>query len=389
MSSDVNSSEHGVDHSGRARSELRSAKRIVVKIGSALLTNDGQGLDREGIREWVDQMAACREKGVEVVLVSSGSVAEGMVRLGLGERPAQLNLLQAAAAVGQTGLVNIYEEYFRDHGRATAQILLTHDDLSDRKRYLNARSTITTLLELGAVPIINENDTVVTDEIRFGDNDTLGALVTNLVDADGLIILTDQDGMFDRDPRKNADAKLLDVVKAEDPSLDAMAGGVSGALGRGGMQTKLRAARLAARSGAYTVVAGGRISQVLTKLLKGEHVGTLFEASTNRQLARKQWLAGHLQTRGSVTLDAGAVKALRAGGNSLLAIGVSVVSGSFRRGEMVECLDADGIELARGLVNYNAEDARRIVGRSSSEIASILGYCHEPELIHCDNLVLT
>ena len=373
----------------QARSKLIGAKRIVVKIGSALLTDDGRGLAHESIREWVAQMAACIGRGVELVLVSSGSVAEGMVRLGLETRPSQLNLLQAAAAVGQTGLVNAYERYFGEHKLCTAQILLTHDDLSDRKRYLNARSTITTLLEMGAVPIINENDTVVTDEIRFGDNDTLGALVTNLVDADGLIILTDQDGMFDRDPRKHADARLLDVVIAEDPGLDAMAGGVSGALGRGGMQTKLRAARLAARSGAFTVVAGGKIQGVITRLFEGESVGTFFKASTDRQLARKQWLAGHLQTKGELTLDNGAVKALRAGGKSLLAVGVVSVSGRFRRGEMVRCLDLEGKELARGLINYNAEDAQRIQGLASADIAKVLGYCHEPELIHCDNLVLT
>jgi glutamate 5-kinase len=373
----------------QARSKLIGAKRIVVKIGSALLTDDGRGLAHESIREWVAQMAGCIGRGVELVLVSSGSVAEGMVRLGLEARPSQLNLLQAAAAVGQTGLVNAYERYFGEHQLCTAQILLTHDDLSDRKRYLNARSTITTLLEMGAVPIINENDTVVTDEIRFGDNDTLGALVANLVDADGLIILTDQDGMFDRDPRKHEDAQLLDVVTAEDSSLDAMAGGVSGALGRGGMQTKLRAARLAARSGAFTVVAGGKIPAVITRLFEGESVGTFFKASTDRQLARKQWLAGHLQTKGEVTLDNGAVKALRAGGKSLLPVGVVSVSGRFRRGEMVRCLDLEGQELARGLINYNAEDAQRIQGLASAEIAKVLGYCHEPELIHCDNLVLT
>ncbi|KZZ48678.1 glutamate 5-kinase, partial [Oleiphilus sp. HI0122] len=326
------------------RDKLRSAKRIVVKIGSALLTDDGRGLAHDSIQEWVTQMVSALDHGVEIVLVSSGSVAEGMVRLGLESRPSQLNLLQAAAAVGQTGLVNAYERYFGEHQRCTAQILLTHDDLSDRKRYLNARSTITTLLDLGAVPIINENDTVVTDEIRFGDNDTLGALVTNLVDADGLIILTDQDGMFDRDPRKHSDARLLSEVRADDENLDAMAGGVSGALGRGGMQTKLRAARLAARSGAFTVVAGGKIPNVLTRLFEGESVGTLFRASTDRQLARKQWLAGHLQTKGDVVLDGGAVKALRAGGKSLLPVGVVSVLGRFRRGEMVRCLDQHGDE---------------------------------------------
>jgi glutamate 5-kinase len=373
----------------KARQELASAKRIVVKIGSALLTDDGKGLARESIQDWVAQIARLTQQGVEVVLVSSGSVAEGMVRLGLQSRPEELHVLQAAAAVGQTGLVNAYEQYFRDHDLATAQILLTHDDLSDRKRYLNARSTILTLLQMGAVPIINENDTVVTDEIRFGDNDTLGALVANLVEADALIILTDQDGMFDSDPRKHSDAKLLNVVAASDQSLDAMAGGRSGSLGRGGMLTKLRAARLAARSGARTVVVGGKSENVLGRLLDSEHLGTLFQPDTSPQLARKQWLAGHLQTKGVVILDSGAVKALRAGGNSLLPIGVVSVSGAFRRGEMVRCVDEAGVELARGLANYNAEDASKIVKTPSSRIKEKLGFCHEPELIHCDNLVLT
>jgi glutamate 5-kinase len=359
-----------------------------VKIGSALLTDDGKGLAHESIRDWVGQLASLRKAGVEVVLVSSGSVAEGMVRLGLTSRPEQLQVLQAAAAVGQTGLINAYEQCFKEHKLATAQILLTHDDLSDRKRYLNARSTINTLVEMGAIPIINENDTVVTDEIRFGDNDTLGALVTNLVDADGLIILTDQLGMFDSDPRTNPDARLLDVVSADDVTLDAMAGGRSGSLGRGGMQTKLRAARLASRSGAFTVVIGGRIERVIERLVEGEVLGTVFEPSTDRQLARKQWLAGHLQTKGSLRLDDGAVNALRSGGNSLLAVGVREVEGTFRRGEMVRCLDAQGSELARGLSNYNSDDARKILGVASSQISDRLGFCHEPELIHCDNLVL-
>jgi glutamate 5-kinase len=372
----------------QGRERIKSARRLVVKIGSALLTDDGKGLAHDSIYDWVGQLASLKRQGIELVLVSSGSVAEGMVRLGLTSRPEQLNVLQAAAAVGQTGLVNAYEQCFREHGLATAQILLTHDDLSDRKRYLNARSTINTLVEMGAIPIINENDTVVTDEIRFGDNDTLGALVTNLVDADGLIILTDQLGMFDSDPRVNPSARLLDVVAAEDQSLDAMAGGRSGSLGRGGMQTKLRAARLAARSGAFTVVVGGRIERVIERLVEGELLGTVFEPSTNRQMARKQWLAGHLQTKGNFHLDEGAARALKAGGNSLLAIGVIAVEGSFRRGEMVRCLDAAGKELARGLSNYNSGDAKKILGAPSGQIFERLGFCHEPELIHCDNLVL-
>ncbi len=373
--------------SSHSRGSLAQAGRWVVKIGSALLTDDGKGLARELIANWVAQMAALRRDGVEIILVSSGSVAEGMARLGMSERPEHLHMLQAAAAVGQMGLVQAYETYFQQHDMHTAQILLTHEDLSDRKRYLNARSTIRTIVELGAVPIINENDSVVTDEIRFGDNDTLGALVANLVEADGLIILTDQDGMFDSDPRRNKDARLISEIAAEDERLDDMAGG-SGNLGRGGMQTKVRAARLAARSGAYSVIVGGRIPDVLLRLRKGEDLGTLFTTTMSRQLARKQWLAGHLQTRGSLVLDDGAVAVLEKGGKSLLPVGVVSLSGDFRRGEMVACCDARGRVFARGLVNYDADDAKKILRQPSSKIVELLGFCHEPELIHRDNLVL-
>jgi glutamate 5-kinase len=370
------------------RQSLAQSKRWVVKIGSALLTDDGKGLARDLIEAWVSQLAALRAAGLELVLVSSGSVAEGMTRLGLTQRPRHLNELQAAAAIGQMGLVQAYETYFQSHGLNTAQVLLTHDDLSDRKRYLNARSTINTLIDFGAIPIINENDTVATDEIRFGDNDTLGALVANLVDADGLIILTDQEGMFDCDPRDNPAATLLSEVSASDGDLDAMAGARAGSLGRGGMVTKVRAARLASRSGAFTVIAGGRIDSVLMRLRAGESVGTLLYPDTSRQMARKQWLAGHLQTRGKLILDDGAVAVLQRGGKSLLPVGVVSVVGSFRRGEMVACLDSSGQEVARGLVNYDALDARQIIGRASDEIDSVLGYSHEPELVHRDNLVL-
>ncbi len=373
---------------GDHRAGLAKSKRWVVKIGSALLTDDGKGLARELIADWVGQLAELHKSGLELVLVSSGSVAEGMVRLGLETRPEHLHMLQAAAAVGQMGLVQAYEECFQQHQLHTAQVLLTHEDLSDRKRYLNARSTIRTIIELGAIPIINENDTVVTDEIRFGDNDTLGALVANLVEADGLVILTDQEGMYDRDPRQFPDARLLLEMPANDSRLDAMAAGGSGALGRGGMLTKVRAARLAARSGAYTVIVGGRIPRVLQRVRTGESLGTMLLADTSRQLARKQWLAGHLQTKGSLVLDAGAVSVLEKGGKSLLPIGVVALSGEFRRGEMVACVDEHGREFARGLVNYDAEDALRILKKPSTEISSILGYCNEPELIHRDNLVL-
>ncbi|GHD48593.1 glutamate 5-kinase [Marinobacter persicus] len=370
------------------RAQLRQARRLVIKIGSALLTNDGKGLDEAALGLWVDQIAELVDDGVEIVIVSSGAVAVGMSRLGWHQRPDQLHELQAAAAVGQMGLVQTWEAQFKRHDIHTAQILLTHDDLSDRKRYLNGRSTLRALLDVGVIPIVNENDTVVTDEIRFGDNDTLGALVTNLVDADGLIILTDQVGLFDKDPRKNADATLVTESRASDPALDAMAGGGAGALGRGGMVTKLRASRLAARSGAFTVIVGGRIEHVITRLRQGDVIGTLLLPEQGRVAARKQWIAGHLQTRGRLTLDAGAVKGICLGGRSLLPVGVKAVAGQFRRGEMVSCVDESGREVARGLVNYDASEARAILGHASSRITEVLGYVSDEEMIHRDNLVI-
>jgi glutamate 5-kinase len=370
------------------RIQLSQAHRLVVKIGSALLTNDGKGLDASVVGRWVDQIAALIQSGVEVVVVSSGSVAEGMSRLGWAKRPEHLHELQAAAAVGQMGLVQTWETEFKRHGVRTAQVLLTHDDLSDRKRYLNARGTLRALLDFGVVPIVNENDTVVTDEIRFGDNDTLGALVANLVEADGLILLTDQLGLFNKDPRKHADAQLVTERKAGDPELDAMAGGSAGALGRGGMQTKVRAARLAARSGAFTIIVGGRVEGVIDRLHKGEAIGTLLLAEQGRTAARKRWLASQLRTRGKLTLDDGAVKVLCQGGRSLLPVGVKDIAGKFRRGEMVTCIDQNGREIARGLVNYDADDARAIAGYSSERIVDILGYVSGEEMIHRDNLVI-
>lgn len=370
------------------RDKVTGAQRWVVKIGSALLTADGRGLDRDAMAVWVEQMVALRNAGVELVLVSSGAVAAGMSRLGWNTRPKAMHELQAAAAVGQMGLVQAWESSFAEHGRGTAQILLTHDDLSDRKRYLNARSTLRALVDLGVIPVINENDTVVTDEIRFGDNDTLAALVANLVEADLLVILTDRDGMFDADPRHNPDAQLIFEARADDSALDAVAGGTGGALGRGGMQTKLRAARLAARSGAHTIIVGGRIERVLDRLKSGERLGTLLAPERGMLAARKQWLAGHLQTRGTLVLDAGAVKALRADHKSLLPVGVKAVQGSFRRGEMVVCVDPEGGEVARGLVNYSALEAQKIIGQSSEMVEKLLGYVGEPELVHRDNLVL-
>lgn len=370
------------------RTQLRQARRLVVKIGSALLTNDGRGLDVVALGLWVDQIVELVGVGVEVVVVSSGSVAEGMSRLGWTVRPQQLHELQAAAAVGQMGLVQTWEAQFKRHDLHSAQVLLTHDDLSDRKRYLNARSTLRALLDFGVVPIVNENDTVVTDEIRFGDNDTLGALVANLIEADGLIILTDQLGLFDKDPRQNPDAQLVDERRANDPELDVMAAGAAGALGRGGMQTKVRAARLAARSGAFTVIVGGKIEQVIARLRDGEVIGTLLLPEQGRIAARKQWLASHLQTRGRLTLDQGAVAVLCRGGRSLLPVGVKGVSGQFRRGEMVSCVDENGKEIARGLVNYDADEAREIAGISSKRITEVLGYISDEEMIHRDNLVV-
>jgi glutamate 5-kinase len=370
------------------RSIVKNAKRWVIKIGSALLTADGRGLDREGISAWVEQVAALLDQNIEVVMVSSGAVAEGMSRLGWGKRPSSIHELQAAAAVGQMGLVQAYEFQFQQFDRHTAQVLLDHDDLSNRERYLNARNTLQTLIELGVVPIINENDTVATDQIRFGDNDTLAAMVANLIDADLLVILTDQDGLFDADPRSNSRAQLISQGKAGDPALDALAGGSVGGLGRGGMITKLKAARLAARSGANTVIVGGQADDVLTGLANGDTLGTLLVAEQEPIAARKQWLAGSLQVRGSLTLDHGAVRVLKEQGKSLLPVGVKSVVGDFHRGDLVRCVDESGCDVARGLANYNASESRQIIGKSSQLITEILGYCDDEELIHRDNLVL-
>ena len=370
-----------------SRALIKTARRWVIKIGSALLTDDGKGLDTEAMAVWVKQMAALRERGIELVLVSSGAVAAGVSRLGWQARPDAMHALQAAAAVGQMGLVQAWEQEFQNYNCLTAQVLVDHDDLSNRERYLNARSTLKTLISHQVVPVVNENDTVVTDEIRFGDNDTLGALVANLVEADLLVLLTDQDGMFDSDPRSNPNARMIDNLPADSDTLDAMAGD-GGALGRGGMVTKVRAARLAARSGANSIIVGGRIDQVLTRLADQECLGTLLLASQQPQAARKRWLAGHLQTRGVLTLDAGAVKVLEREGRSLLPVGVSAVTGNFTRGEMVVCQDKAGREIARGLVNYNADEARKIIGQPSEQIEQQLGYKDDDELIHRDNLVL-
>ena len=370
------------------REKIAKAQRIVVKIGSALLTNDGQGLDVARIGLWVAQIAQLRAQGKEVVLVSSGSIAAGMKRLGFSSRPTQINELQAAAAVGQMKLVGVYESHFEKHDLCTAQILLTHDDLSNRRRYLNARSSLRTLLGFGVVPIVNENDTVVTDEIRFGDNDTLGALVANLVEADVLIILTDQQGLFDKNPRDHKDAALISYISASDDRLESMASGGAGVLGSGGMLTKVRAARLAARSGADTLIASGREENVIVRVAAGELLGSWLQPEHGRVAARKQWLAGHLKSRGALVLDDGAVKALRQGGTSLLAVGVKDAQGTFSRGDMVICVDERGGLVARGLVNYSVDETLKLLGKSSSSIGDILGYKGEPELMHRDDLVI-
>ena len=369
------------------RNRISQARRIVVKVGSALVTNNGSGLAGDFLAELARQIAELRKDGHEVLLVSSGAIAAGMQRLGWTSRPHAMHELQAAAAVGQMGLAQAYETCFTQYGLKTAQVLLTHEDLADRLRYLNARSTLTALLQLGVVPIINENDTVVTDEIKFGDNDTLGALVANLVEAEALVILTDQAGLYTADPRKDPAATLVAEHRADDPALEAMAGGAGTGISKGGMITKVRAAQRAARSGAHTLIASGREADVLPRLSQGEALGTLLVASATPLAARKQWLADHLQLAGSLILDAGAAKAL-ASGKSLLPIGVTAVEGEFERGAAVACRTPDGREVARGLVNYSSSEARRIARKASSEIEAILGYVDEPELIHRDNLVL-
>ncbi|MEJ2451966.1 MAG: glutamate 5-kinase [Gammaproteobacteria bacterium] len=371
-----------------SRRRLTQSRRWVIKIGSALLTNDGHGLNREGIASWVAQIAELRQRGIEVVLVSSGAVAEGMARLGWKNRPHALHELQAAAAIGQMGLVQNYETEFARYELQTAQVLLTHDDLTSRKRYLNARSTLRTLLELKVVPVVNENDTVVIDEIKFGDNDTLAALVANLIEADHLIILTDQNGLFNKNPREHADARLIPQALATDTSLDAMVSDKGGHLGRGGMSTKLRAARLAARSATSTLVASGREPDILIRLADAEETGTYLYAEQSQVTARKQWLAGHLQVRGKLIIDAGAKRVLQQKGSSLLAVGVRGVEGRFQRGEVVACVDEAGQEVARGLVNYTSDEIMRLRGQSSARIESILGYVDEEELIHRDNMII-
>jgi glutamate 5-kinase len=363
-------------------------QRWVVKVGSSLVTNDGRGLDRDAIGQWADQIARLSADGTEVLLVSSGAIAEGVKRLGLAARPTQIHQLQAAAAVGQMGLVEAYQQAFSAHQMVCAQVLLTHADLADRTRYLNAKSTLNALIDLKVLPVINENDTVVTDEIKFGDNDTLGALVANLVEADLLVILTDQTGLFNADPRKVANATLIQSAQAGDVALEGFAGAAGSTIGRGGMLTKVLAAKRAATRGASTIIASGREPSVLTRLSAGEAIGSRLSASVNRLSARKQWMADHVQLAGAVVLDAGAERALVAAGRSLLPVGVLKVEGEFMRGDVIACKNAAGANLARGIVNYASAEARRIAGRASADIEQILGFIEEPELIHRDNLVL-
>ncbi len=370
-----------------ARPDIAAARRIVVKIGSALITNDGTGIAQEHLADWARQIARLLQQGRQVCVVSSGAIASGMQRLGWRERPTELPLLQAAAAAGQAALVETYEQVFRPHGRHTAQILLTHEDLADRTRYLNARETLLTLLQLGLVPIVNENDTIVTDEIKFGDNDTLGALVANAIDADLLVILTDQEGLFTADPRRDPTATLVPEADAEDPRLAAMAGGAGTGIARGGMITKVRAAARASRGGTHTVIASGRRPEVLLALLRGEAIGTWLKARATPLSARKRWLADHLKTAGALWLDDGAVAALRAG-KSLLPVGITQCDGDFRRGAVVSCLAPNGIEIARGISNYAAHEIRHILRSPSEAIEARLGYSEGPEVIHRDNLVV-
>jgi glutamate 5-kinase len=367
---------------------LRDARRIVVKVGSSLVTNEGRGLDEGAIGEWCRQLATLVRDGRQVVMVSSGAIAEGMKRLGWRTRPHEIHELQAAAAVGQMGLAQIYETKLRENGMGSAQVLLTHADLADRERYLNARSTLVTLLAHGVVPVINENDTVVNDEIKFGDNDTLGALVANLVEADALVILTDQKGLFSADPRKDPAAQFVHEAAAGDPALEAMAGGAGSSIGRGGMITKILAAKRAAGSGASTVIAWGRESDALLRLTRGEPIGTLLLAQTAKHQARKRWMADHLQLRGAVTVDAGAAAKVRSEGKSLLPIGMTGVEGEFSRGDVIAVRDAQGVELARGLANYSSAEARMLCRKPSADFERLLGYVAEPEMVHRDNMVL-
>ena len=368
--------------------KTQTGRRWVVKIGSSLVTNEGRGLNQQAIQTWMLEIAELRQRSYEITLVSSGAVAEGMTRLGWDQRPHALHELQAAAAVGQMGLVQAYEKNLQEYNLHSAQVLLTHEDLRNRKRYINARSTLCTLLELGVIPVVNENDTVATEEIRFGDNDNLAALVANLISADVLVILTDQDGIYDKNPQLHQGAKLINECNADDQILDSAAGPSHHALGRGGMVTKIEAARRAERSGTTTIITSGKNPHALLAIAENKYVGTTIRPTIEALTARKQWIANQLQPVGSIRLDAGATKVLLSGGASLLPVGISAVEGEFSRGDLVACIDQDGREIARGLVNYNSTETRLILGKASGEIEAILGYVDEPELIHRDNLAV-
>ena len=371
----------------KERETIKSTKRWVIKIGSALITDNGCGLKHDNLDNWVNQISALRERGIDIVIVSSGAVAEGLTRLNWKNRPNIIHKLQAAAAVGQMGLIQAYETCFQKYNKQTAQVLLTHDDISNRTRYLNARTSLNTLLQLGVVPIVNENDTVAPDEIRFGDNDTLAGLVANLIDAELLVLLTDQNGLYTSDPRKDSSAELIEQAKADDESLEKYAGDSSN-YGRGGMLTKLKAASIASKSNTQTIIASGNESSILLKIANSEKVGTLLTTSEDTLQAKKQWLANQAYLKGSVTIDSGAVTAIIKSGKSLLPIGVKSITGEFKRGEIISCIDLDGKEIARGLSNYDSIQATSIMGKSSEEIGELLDCKDEDELIHRDNMIL-
>ncbi len=367
--------------------QLKACKRIVVKIGSSLLTANGQGLDLEAISHWAKQIVDLHHAGHEMILVTSGAVAEGMVRMKLPHRPTDLPSLQACAAIGQMGLIQTWSSVLDRHHIKTAQVLLTHDDLTDRRRYLNSCDALQQLIDWHVIPVINENDTVSTDEIRFGDNDTLAAMVAGQVHADLLIILTDQQGMFDADPRSNPEAKLLSTVRALDETLFEMAGG-SGTLGTGGMLTKVRAARLAAKSGCPTLIASGESDRVLARLMAGELLGTLFITDDDRMTAHQQWLAAHLQTAGRLVIDDGAVNAIKTQHRSLLPVGVKAIEGHFDRGDVVECVDRQGKRIAVGRVNFSSRSAELVKGLASDKVYQVLGEARSLEMIHRNHMAI-
>lgn len=360
--------------------------RIVVKLGTSTLTAGGKHLNPRRMFELAQQMARARERGHEVVLVSSGAMAAGRARLGFDQSPPELPRKQMLAAVGQTHLMMMWERAFEPYEVKVAQVLLTRADLSDRKRYLNARDTLGAILEHGIMPIINENDAVATEEIRVGDNDNLSALVANVVNADLLLMLTDMDGLFSADPRKDPSAKLVEVVPQIDDTVYALAGASRTGLGTGGMTTKLQAAELATRSGIAAVIANGALENVIANAADGKRVGTWFVAMTRSLESRKRWILSE-RANGTITVDEGAARAIREG-KSLLPAGAKYIAGEFDRGEIVTVLTSGGDKLARGIARYNSGDMRRILGRQSAEIEDILGYQHAAMLVHADDMAV-